>query len=72
MSNRRYTCSRIFEDRNGRSYRVSFRLAAESTWDHRPEDLSGCEIDLADLWLTHVDQLAIQQACDHVVMRHRQ
>jgi hypothetical protein len=66
----RYICSAIFKDRNARRFRVSFQIAEESTWDHRFEDLAGCEIDPEDLWLSHRELLAIQAACDQAVVRH--
>jgi hypothetical protein len=70
LSALRYICSTIFKDRNARRYRVSFQIAEEGSWDHRFEDLTGGEIDPEDLWLSHRELLAIQEACDQAVVCH--
>jgi hypothetical protein len=56
-----------FVDRNERTYRVSFRIAEEATWDHRFHDLDGTEIEAGELALQAPDYRFIQSSCDHAV-----
>lgn len=56
-----------FVDRNTRSFRVSFRIAEEATWDHRFHDIDGGEIAVDQLELQPVDHRFIQASCDHAV-----
>jgi hypothetical protein len=54
-------------DRNARTYRVSFRVAEEATWDHRFHDVNGREIAPDELVLAPLDYRFIQSSCDHAV-----
>lgn len=54
-------------DREARTYRVSFLIAEEATWDHRFHDLDGRELAETDLALLPIDHRFIQASCDHAV-----
>jgi hypothetical protein len=54
-------------DRNARSYRVSFLIAEEATWDHRFHDMDGTEIAAEELAFQPPDYRFIQSSCDHAV-----
>lgn len=54
-------------DRNARTYRVSFLVAEEATWDHRFHDLEGRELASGELALHPADYQFIQSSCDHAV-----
>jgi hypothetical protein len=67
--NTRFLCPELFADRNARTYRVSFQIAEEGTWDHKFHDLAGNEICADDPWLAHGDLSSIQSTCDQAVGR---
>jgi hypothetical protein len=46
------------------TYRVSFRVGEEATWDHRFHDLAGKELDPRDLGVTQSELGLIQSMCD--------
>ncbi len=56
-----------FTSRNTRTFRVSFLVAEEATWDHRFHDLDGNEIEAGGLNLTRTELRLIQVGCDGAV-----
>jgi hypothetical protein len=67
MNGKRIWYPFTFTDRNARSYRVSFLVAEEATWNHHFHDLEGREIDIANLDLTLAELRTIQASCDGAI-----